>query len=174
MPSFWASRLAAISITDEIKIRMRGLRYPTNLHVFTQMNICNYSAPIPIPQHSKNAVSCVFSFQRKQIVQSGSKVNILNRKGIMSWKRICRFVGTISERFSRFNEPEAPHWSDFDTGHTNSSKNGQYQDPVTKFHSTKTSSATSTVYHLCPHPPSSSKWTIFRLLPRMPRQSTCE
>ena len=51
---------------------------------------------------------------------------------------------------------------------------GQYQDPVTKFHSTRTFSSTSIVYQQWPHPPSSSKWTIFRLLPRMRLKSICE
>ena len=55
----------------------------TNHQKLTQLNSGDYSSLIPIPP-SKNAGTgnCVFSFQREKFVQSGSQVNILNRKRI--------------------------------------------------------------------------------------------
>ena len=45
----------------------------------------------------------------------------------------------------------------------NSFPNGQYQDPVFKFYSTKISSTTSTVYQQKPHPPSAIRHLIIQI-----------
>jgi len=60
-----------------------------NLQEMTRLNNFDFSSLNP---HTtlNNAGSCVFSFKRGKFVQSGSQVNILNRKWIMGWKQKCR------------------------------------------------------------------------------------
>jgi len=61
MHSLGASSLAAVSITNEIEIRIRGLRYPNNHS--------EYSSPIPnSPLKIRRKLR--FFFQTEKIVQS--------------------------------------------------------------------------------------------------------
>ena len=59
MHSLGASSLAAVSITNEIEIRIRGLRYPNNHS--------EYSSPIPNPPPKNTQETAFFLFNAENL-----------------------------------------------------------------------------------------------------------